>query len=173
MSSCSRQGVVESTRPDMYIAASVASDGTAAGHIGPCPEGFVWYVERLTCFQSGAGVSSNALLEVYVLPVDSSGTLDASKQGRQDIAVGTDVRNDVSDQLSPVTVPPGYFLVAKWSGLTSADRVTLSSQIQVRRLVLERHQPGRHPHTMEHSPDTKATAMVGVGFNPPDQDAEL
>lgn len=157
-----RRGVLESTRPDQYIGATVASDGTATGYIGPCPEGFEWYVERMTCAQSGAGVSATtALLEIYVQQSQNAPG-DASKQGRQDIAVGTAVANDVSDNLSPIVVPPGMFLVAYWTGLTSGDLVKLSTQIQVRRLVIERASVGTHAHGIDHRGDAKAGDMRAI-----------
>lgn len=150
-----RRGIIESTRPDQYIAAAVGSDGTATGAIGPCPEGFEWYVERLTCGQSGAAVATTALLEVYVQTTDTA-PADESKQGRQDVASGSLVASNVSDENSAIVVQAGYFLVAKWSGLTSGDRVQLSTQIQVRRLVLEKTAARQHPHGLEHAPDRKA-----------------
>lgn len=167
-----RRGVLQQTRSDQYIAATIAADGTGRGAIGPCPEGFEWYVERLTCSQTGTTPAATALLEIYVLPTDlGQGTPDASKQGRQDVSVGTTLTANVSDQESPIVVPAGYYLVAYWTGLTSGDKVALSTQVQVRKLVLERAH--RHSqHDVEHHRDVKASdiaAPVVVG----DQVAEI
>lgn len=158
-----RRGILVNSRPDQYISTTVNSSGIARGSIGPCPEAYEWYVERLTCSQSGAAVAATALLEIYVLPTDlSSGTPDGSKQGRQDIAVGTDVANDVSDQFSAIVVPAGYYLVAYWTGLTSGDKVQLSSQVQVRKLELEASVRGRHAHTLDHRADDKPADVAAI-----------
>ncbi len=168
-----RRGIIESTRPDQYINATVAATGGASGSIGPCPEGFEWYVERLTCSQSGAAVAATALLEIYVQAAPDA-PLDASKQGRQDVSVGSVVKDGVSDQQSPIVVPPGYHLVAVWSALTSGDKVKLSSQIQVRRLILESargHKHGQLDYQGDHRKqgDTLRAEPIVVG----DQLAEV
>ncbi|SRR5260221_336891 len=167
-----RRGIIESSRPDQYIAATVAAGGGATGFLGPCPEGFEWYVERLTCAQSGAAVAATALLEFYVQLAQDAPS-DASKQGRQDIAVGSSVANNVSDQNQAIVVPPGYFLVAVWSGLTSGDKVKVSSQMQVRRLILERARSDNHIHGIEHTGDRKRGDLYEQPVVVGDQVAEV
>lgn len=134
-------GIYENTYPNRYISATIGSAGTAQGNIGPCPEGFCWYVERLCCYSNTSATSG--VLEIYAIPTETVPN-DASKSGRQDVAVGTTVQNGVSDQRSPIFVGAGMFLVASWSGLTNGDLVRLSAQIRVHRL-LATEPTGRHP----------------------------
>lgn len=130
-----RPGVHAGYRPGDYISQTVGSTGTAQGAIGPCPDGYEWHVERITCYTNGT--TTNAVLEVYVLRTNDIPD-DNSKSGRQDVAIGATVGNGISDQNSPIVVPAGYFLVAGWSGLTNGDVVRFSAQIEVRRTVMER-----------------------------------
>ena len=157
-----RRGIHETTRPDLYIAATADATGVAQGAIGPCPEGYEWYVERMTVSQSGAAVAAAATVEVFVVATDRlTGT--TSKQGRQDYAAGaTNVAGSVSDAASPIVIPAGFFLVCYWTGLTAADKVQLSTQIEIRRLVLEKAQHGRGTMRPEHESDPKAGDLHGT-----------
>lgn len=147
------------TRPDEYINATVDSTGLAQGYIGPCPEGFCWYVERMTCFSNDT--ATTGILEVYSIRSQIKPS-DASKQGRQDVATGSTVLNGVSDQASPIYAGPGYFLVASWSGLTAGKVVALSMQIRVHKIETgqpHEHGNGHHPLYQE---DEKANRVFPV-----------
>lgn len=157
------EGYYHDTRNGDYISQTVAADGTAGGHIGPCPEGFCWYVERLTCFQSGAAVATTAVLEFYVQSSNAR-PIDTSKQNRQDVALGTTVANGVSQELPPIYVGPGQMLKAVWTGLTSGDLVRVSSQIRVHKLIAP--EARSHHHQMEYGGDAKAETIHGTGEPP-------
>ena len=126
-------GIYENTYSDRYLNATVGSAGTANDNIGPCPEGFCWYVERLTCFSNTANATTG-VLEIYAIPTPMVPN-DNSKSGRQDVAVGTVVQNGVSDENSPIYLGPGMFLVASWTALTNGDLVAVSCQVRVHRLL--------------------------------------
>ena len=148
------------TRPDQYIAATVASTGLANGFIGPCPEGYCWYVDRITCYSNDT--ATTGVLELYS---QSTGNVpnDTSKQGRQDVALGSVVLNGVSDENQPIYVGPSYFLVASWSGLTSGKLVALSAQIRWHKLETghEHRTHGSHP-LHDHIGDEKAEQIRPV-----------
>lgn len=154
-------------RPDNYISATANAAGVASGSIGPCPEGFCWYVERMTCFSDSAATAP--ILEVYVLPTNAAPS-DASKQGRQDVATGTNVVNGVSDAASPIVVPAGYYLVAVWTALNSGDHGRLSTQIAVHALPAERA-TAKHPGAW--TGDEKIGDHLGRTGTPADQVAAV
>ena len=156
------RGYHHSTRSDQYIAATVASNGTATGFLGPVPEGFCWYVERLTAHSNTAN-STTGKLEVYVQPFQAAPN-DASKRGRQDFAIGTAVQDSASDENSPIYVGPGDYLVAVWSALTSGDLVSLSAQIRVHKIEIAAHREanGHHPHYLDQVPQQSALDAVPV-----------
>lgn len=126
-------GVYVHTRVDQQIAGVIDSTGAFAGSLGPVPEGYCWYVERLTC-QSNTAVASGptTTLEIFV-STDITGPTSPDKTGRQDMTLLP--ANDVSDQNSPIYVGPGMFLVAQWAGLTTGNRVRLTTQIRVHELM--------------------------------------
>jgi hypothetical protein len=126
------RGFHHSTRSDQYIAATVAATGVAEGAIGPCPEGYCWYVERLSPHSNTANASTG-LLEIFVRAINLSAT-DISRQARQDFYKGVDVQDSIHDMRSPIYVAPGQWLVARWSALTNNDLVSLASQIRVHKL---------------------------------------
>jgi hypothetical protein len=148
------------TRPDEYINATIDSAGLAQGFIGPCPEGFCWYVERTTCYSNDT--ATTGILEVYSIRSEIKPS-DTSKQGRQDVAVGAVVLNGVSDEASPIYIGPGYFVVASWSGLTAGKVVAMSMQIRVHKLETghEQHAHGAHP-LHDHVGDEKAERIYPV-----------
>lgn len=137
-------GFYSHTFPGQYINAAVNASGLANGFLGPVPEGYCWYVERLTCWSNSSN-NSTGILEIFVLQSQTPPN-DNSRQGRQDVAVGNVVQNGVSDERSPIYVPAGHFLVASWSLLNSADQVALSCQIRVHKL----HAKPTHPAVSHH-----------------------
>lgn len=157
-----RPGVHAGYRNGDYISTAIGPAGTAQGYIGECPDGYTWHVERVSCYSNGATLT-NAVLELYVLRVNDIPD-DNSKSGRQDVATGTVVGNGISDQHSPIIVPAGYFLVAAWSGLTNGDLVRLSTQIEVRRNMVERtREHGLHDWREDEKPADLRVAPVVVG----------
>lgn len=167
-----RDGIHHSWRPGDYITATVNAAGIASGSIGPCPEGYVWYVERLTCFSTDTVLTTGGLLEIYSIPTEDSPN-DESKSGRQDVAVDVIVLNSVSDQRSPIIVPPGYYLVAKWSGFNAGNTNTLSAQIEVRKIVLHDPRLKHGHHDMNWSGDDKHSDLRAVPTAPGDQVAQV
>ena len=139
-----RLGYLSAYRPDNYVNAAANANGQAIGAVGPVPEGFVWYCERITCSSNTS--QSTGVLEVYVLPTNPQATtaLDGSKAGRQDIASGAVVQNGVSDQRSPIAIPVGHFLVFVWTGLANGDKVQASMQLAIHQLAA-RSSDGKHP----------------------------
>lgn len=117
------------------IIATANSSGIAQGFLGPCPEGYQWYVERYTNF-SNTAKNSGVLTELFVLTTqqlssDWTQTV-GSRAGRQDV---TNVVNQGGDNSSPICVPAGYFLVALWTGLNANDVTEVSTQIAVHQLL--------------------------------------
>ena len=172
-------GFHHTTRPDQYIHATAASTGIAHGGLGPCPQGFCWYIERMTCYSnSGVTVSATTpLLEIYVMQDGGGPPNDASKQGRQDLAVGQVVINGVSDEHQPIYVGPGYKIEAVWTGMNSGDLCVVSFQQRVNKLhaTPEPQTTSQHHGMHHHEPKseqweapTDATPVV-VG----DQVAEI
>lgn len=127
------------------MAGTIVAAGTFVDSLGPVPEGYCWYVERITCYSNDT--ATTGVFELFVIRGDTPpGKPDIS--GRQDVATGSVVLNGVSDEESPIHVPPGYTLVGSWSGLTSAKVV--SASFQIRWNELETHSAPRH-HTQDHA----------------------
>lgn len=132
-----RAGFYDHHEPGMSIVATANASGVAQGFLGPVPQGYCWYVERMTSW-SNTAATSGLLLEVFVQTVDDAAPTSATvgnRTGRQDVSYV--VVNDISDNNSPIHVPEGYFLVAFWTGLTSGDKVELTTQIAVHLLSLD------------------------------------
>ncbi len=130
-----RAGFFDHYRSSDYIQATASAGGIAQGALGPCPDGYVWYVERTTTWSNSSGTPVCELFAWNDKTVPGTYTATVgSRGGRQDVT--TAGKNDVSDNKSPVVVQGGYYLVAFWSGLTQNDLVTLSAQICVHQLVV-------------------------------------
>jgi len=98
--------------------------------LGPVPTGYCWYVERVTSRGSSSGTPS---CEIAVAVADR---LPAAwdRVGRQDWTGAAN--NDVGDQVQPIYVGPGFFLIAYWSAANQGDQFTLSTQISVHELAV-------------------------------------
>lgn len=144
------KGYVSEVYVDRYMAATVDSGGLANDFVGEVPDGYCWYVERAT-FWSNGGTFTNAVAELFSQRSEKPpGATAQNKQGREDVVVGTDVKNVARDYAAPVFVGPGYFLVVSWSGLTQNDLVAATFQIRVHRLepMIE---PTHHHHGIDES----------------------
>lgn len=143
-------------RPGDQIAGTVDANGKANGALGPCPEGWLWYVERANAWSNTA--TATGLLELFVVRVNAppAGT---DKGGLQGTFWKTDVQHAERSWPAPIVLPAGYFLIASWSGLTQSDLVAVTFQVRVHELEKhERHVHGaRHHHLLGHH-DAPATA---------------
>lgn len=173
------RGFHYTTRTDQYIKATAATTGIAHGGLGPCPQGFCWYIERMTCWTNSSVTATTAAptLEIYVMQDGGGVPNDNSKQGRQDVAVGQIVFNAVSDERQPIYVGPGYKIEAVWTGLNTGDLVSLSLQVRVNKLeavpveqgTINQH-AGMHEHP-KHDPFNAPTDAIPVVVG--DQVAEI
>lgn len=103
-----------------------AAGASAQVAYGPCPAGVEWYFERVSVFSNTAGTPT---AELYVL---SAPALDpaGSRMSRADYTPNG--KNDVLDEVNPMYVPEGYFLVVVWpSGLSANDICSASAQVAV------------------------------------------
>ncbi len=129
-------GAYHHTRTDLQLAGTIGSAGTAVDAIGSVPEGYCWYVERLTSYSNTANATTGKL-EIFVSN-NPNGPTAPDKTGREDVATGTSVQDSTSDQRSPIYLGPGQYLVAQWSALTQNDVVRVTSQIRVHELLRNR-----------------------------------
>ncbi len=163
------KGYISEVLVDRYCSGVIDSGGLANDALGPVPEGFCWYVERET-FWSNTSSATNAVCEVFAQrsqnPPAATGQ---DKQGREDVAVGTEVKNGAHDNAAPIYLGPGYFLVVSWSGLTQNDLVAFSSQIRVHRLEAT-IEPLRGGHGLEELPMGEHIAHAVI---PGDEIAEI
>jgi hypothetical protein len=123
------------------------ASGIAQGFLGPVAEGYCWYVERMTIWSTNTA-TTGLKCEIFVVrnqQLAPGFTATAGdRQGRQDLSLAAG--NDVSDEVNPLFVGAGYYLVAFWSGFTVGDTVELTSQIAVHKLQLTHTQPPiQHP----------------------------
>lgn len=126
-----RQGYIEHVESGYTITATINSAGTGQGYLGPVPQGYCWYLERASSY-----IAHTAVLELAVVTQQALPNLTANwdRAARQFwAATGADIQIDANQ---PVYVGPGYYLVAYWTGGTSADVALLSTQIAVHKLVL-------------------------------------
>lgn len=132
-----RAGFYDHHEPGRYIAATADSGGLAQGFMGPVPQGYCWYVERLTSWASAA--RANSTVELFVLPTNTvapgfTATV-GDRAGRQDLVTAA-ASNARLDESSPIFVGPGYHLVAFWAGFTSGDSLLVSAQVAIHKLDL-------------------------------------
>ena len=130
-----RAGFFNHYEPGNYISATANSSGVAQGYLGPCPAGYLWYVERMTTWSNTAKTAP--LCEVFVQSVATTNLASATagdRAGRQDLSLIA--ANDKADEFAAIVVPENYYLVALWTGLNSGDLVNLSTQICVHQLAL-------------------------------------
>lgn len=138
------EGMYSHTWPGMIAPGQVPSGATTlVGVLGPCAEGNCWYVERVSFYSNTS--QGTPVLELYVVRGNQPPASATDKAGRQDVeTTAATVKNGQRDYHSPIFVPPGYSLVASWSGLTAADVVQLNAQVRVHDLIRpERHRHGR------------------------------
>lgn len=116
---------------DGLIKATANASGNATGYLGPCPEGFAWYVERYTTYVLTSG---SPQCEIYALntPINVGNLPLPDKSGRQDWSA--DGKNDISDNKTPVYIEAGYYLVAVWTSCNASDPCQLSTQIRVHQM---------------------------------------
>jgi hypothetical protein len=107
------------------------SNGIAIGAYGPCPEGFCWYFERLSTYSNTSGTP---ILEVYVVTAPNPAASTTGLRSRR-LDYTPQGKNDLMDEVNPIYVQPGYWLLAVWSTLTSGDLCTLSCQLRVHQLT--------------------------------------
>lgn len=122
------EGFYYGTRTQDVVKAAASSAGQAVGSLGPCPEGFCWYVERFSCYVS---TDATPTLELYVQSILDAVPID--KAGRQDYTPNGD--NDAGGLSPAIFVGPGQYLVAVWASCTSGDKCQMSAQIRVHELM--------------------------------------
>lgn len=122
-----RAGVLDHVATELYIGAVVVTAATTAqGYLGPVPQGYCWYVERMSSYSTTTQTSPK--LEISV----QTGNLIPANWDRSSRADYTNaVANDIADENNPIYVPGGNFLVAYWTGLVAGDAVMLGTQIAV------------------------------------------
>jgi hypothetical protein len=131
-----RLGFHSHTASGMAINATANASGLAQGFLGPVPPGYCWYVERMTTWSNST--ATNCELEIFAqadsqAPAGFSATV-GDRTNRQDLSVVAG--DDVSDNIAPIYIGEGYYLVAIWTGLNSGDLATLSTQIAVHQITL-------------------------------------
>lgn len=102
--------------------AKANASGIATAYYGPAPEGYCWYVERMSTNAPTAATR----LDVMVAPEAS---FNDPAYYRTDFTLsGSDA---IADETQPPYVPAGYYLVFRWSGATSGDVCVASIQYAV------------------------------------------
>lgn len=94
--------------------------GNATVSLGPPVQGRCWYVERITKHAS-AGTPTLAVL------VGPQGVTDASY--RRDFSAAS--ADDVADEVKPIYVGPGEYLVLQWAGASASAVLSAGLQIRV------------------------------------------
>ncbi len=178
-----RAGFYDHHENQWLIRAVADSNGLAQGFLGPCSEGYCWYVERMTTWANASRTA--AVCEVFVqtankLQSSFSATV-GDRTGRQDVSINAS--NDVADENSPIYVGPGQYLIAAWSGFTSGDLVELSVQAAIHLLALAIEDPALVRQQALGTPDLNVPAgaveldsgqiVAGDGDGPLDVAAEL
>jgi hypothetical protein len=98
--------------------------GVATCFYGPTPEGYVWYVERL----SSHAPTQATTLQVFASP-DSTNTDPGYRADFSGAAADA-----ISDETNPIYVPAGYYLVFRWAAATAGDVCVAAVQIAVHQL---------------------------------------
>lgn len=134
-----REGLFEHHRRDALAIVAAAAGGQPLGQgvLGPCPEGYAWYVE-LAAFQV-VGAAHNAIVALVVTPDNGPLPSFAGWDGYGLQAVSGAAASFGSFPLQlPLYVPPGNFLRAIVQGgtLANGDAVTVSVQTAVHQLDL-------------------------------------
>jgi len=106
------------------LTATAGASGSAQTALGPCPEGYCWYVERI----SSHGPTAGTKLDVDV--ADNNTANDPA--WRMDFSATAN--DDIADEQQPIYVPAGHWLVFNWSGATSGDILKASVQYAVHQL---------------------------------------
>ena len=118
-----REGIFDHHRPMEGKVAVANASGVATTFYGPVPEGYAWYVERL----STHAPTTNTACSIFV-------SAEASTSDPGFRADFTAVADDIADEVNPIYLPAGYYLVVRWTGATSGDTCTASAQIAVHQL---------------------------------------
>lgn len=150
-------GAYSHTRTEQVIQGAIPSGGALTGALPIVPEGYCWYVERITAWSNGT-MASTARLEIFVSQSET-GPTSPDKTGRQDVAQGAVVGDSTSDENSPIYVGPGQNIVAQWTALTSGDKVSATFQIRVHELL--RHRSGPRDRPVEGVVDPEKMAADG------------
>ena len=121
------------------MAATANASGVAVDSIGPCPEGYCWYLNNETIHSNTS--ASSPTFELYVSRTNAAPN-DSSKAGRVDYTTGSNIKDAANNLASPIYVGPGMYLVGVWNGLNNNDVVNWSGQILSHKL--EVHQVRYH-----------------------------
>lgn len=126
-------GIWRTTVPLDYIGVATANAaGIAQDFVGPVSAGQFWLVERVSPTSNSTGSPSFSL---FVQPTNlanpnyTAATSATGVPGRMDFTpTGT---NDVLDEVNPVFVPQGWYVVGVWLGCTQGDLCAASLQYSI------------------------------------------
>lgn len=120
-----RMGVFDHTRPAEPKSGTANASGVASLFYGPCPEGYGWYIERISVHCPTAAAVAHVCVALTPLSaVDYGSRMDFTTGGADSIA----------DESTAIYVPAGYSLSIIWTAATSADVCTASVQYAVHQL---------------------------------------
>lgn len=126
-----RAGLYDHHVPAQGITSKANTSGIATNVYGPVPEGYAWYVERISvhCPTDGAVADVHVILGT-INQVAANAALDTSAR----VDHTEDGDDAVADENSAVFVPAGYSLVVQWTSATSGDICVSAVQYAVHEL---------------------------------------
>ena len=117
-----RMGILDHTVPMQgRTSAAASSAGVADTWYGPVPEGFIWYVERVSVYCPTSAAAVALYVSTSELGTDLGSRADYTSAGA----------NAIADEFNPIYLPEGYYLHVQWTAATSGDRCTSGVQYAV------------------------------------------